>query len=53
MLETNGENLVKGMQNLLQDFQNGELRIRMTDTQALSWAVTLPPRPARWYSAMN
>lgn len=32
--DTQGANLVKGMENLLNDFQDGELRIRMTDMQA-------------------
>jgi len=32
--ESNGESLVKGLENLLYDFQDGELRIRMTDTHA-------------------
>ena len=32
--DTNGANLVKAMQNLLQDYQDGELRIRMTDPNA-------------------
>jgi polyhydroxyalkanoate synthase len=35
-LETRGENLVKGLQNLLDDLERGKgkLRIRMTDTEA-------------------
>ncbi|MEZ5476664.1 MAG: class I poly(R)-hydroxyalkanoic acid synthase [Thiolinea sp.] len=47
VLETNGENLVKGMQNLLQDFQNGELRIRMTDTQAFELGRDIATTPGK------
>ncbi|MDX1401597.1 MAG: class I poly(R)-hydroxyalkanoic acid synthase, partial [Kiloniellales bacterium] len=37
-IETKGENLVKGLQNLLGDLENGngQLRIRMTDSDAFS-----------------
>ena len=43
--DTNGENLVKGMENLLHDFQDGELRIRMTDTQAFELGKDIAVTP--------
>lgn len=45
--ETNGENLVRGMENLLQDFQDGELRIRMTDTQAFELGKDIATTPGK------
>lgn len=47
ILDTNGENLVKGMENLLQDYQNGELRIRMTDQQAFTLGEDIATTPGK------
>lgn len=45
--ESNGENLVKGMENLLHDFQDGELRIRMTDTEAFELGKDIATTPGK------
>ncbi len=45
--DTNGENLVKGMENLLNDFQDGELRIRMTDMQAFELGRDIATTPGQ------
>lgn len=47
IIETNGANLVSGMENLLQDFQNGELKIRMTDTQAFELGKDIATTPGK------
>ena len=47
VLETNGENLVKGMENLLADYQDGDLRIRMTDTQAFELGKDIATTPGQ------
>ena len=47
VLDTNGENLVKGLENLLHDFQDGELRIRMTDTQAFELGKDIATTPGK------
>ena len=46
-LESNGENLVKGMQHLLEDFQDGELRTRMTDTKAFTLGQNVAVTPGK------
>lgn len=45
--ETNGENLVDGLENLLHDFQDGELKIRMTDTQAFELGKDIATTPGK------
>ncbi|EIJ36113.1 PHA/PHB synthase family protein [Thiothrix nivea] len=45
--DTNGDNLVKGMENLLNDFQDGELRIRMTDMQAFELGRDIATTPGQ------
>ena len=45
--ETNGENLVKGLENLLHDFQDGELKIRMTDTEAFELGKDIATTPGK------
>ncbi|HPE59049.1 MAG TPA: class I poly(R)-hydroxyalkanoic acid synthase [Thiolinea sp.] len=47
VLASNGENLVRGMENLLQDFQQGELRIRMTDTEAFEVGRDIATTPGQ------
>lgn len=47
ILETNGENLVKGMENLLDDFQDGQLRIRMTDMKAFELGRDIATTPGK------
>ncbi|TXH68910.1 MAG: class I poly(R)-hydroxyalkanoic acid synthase [Thiothrix sp.] len=45
--ETQGANLVKGMENLLNDFQEGELRIRMTDMKAFELGKDIATTPGK------
>ena len=54
-VKSHGQNLIKGLNNLLHDVESGDgqLRIRMTDTSASKWARTLPRRRARWSSRTN
>lgn len=47
ILDTNGENLVKGMRNLLDDFQDGQLRIRMTDMKAFELGRDIATTPGK------
>ncbi|MDQ5768925.1 PHA/PHB synthase family protein [Thiothrix subterranea] len=47
ILDTNGENLVKGMENLLDDFQDGQLRIRMTDMKAFELGRDIATTPGK------
>ncbi|MBU0653686.1 MAG: class I poly(R)-hydroxyalkanoic acid synthase [Gammaproteobacteria bacterium] len=47
ILDSNGENLVKGMQNLLDDFQDGQLRIRMTDMKAFELGRDIATTPGK------
>lgn len=47
ILDSNGENLVKGMRNLLDDFQDGQLRIRMTDMQAFELGRDIATTPGK------
>ena len=48
-LESGGENLVKGLANLLDDLERGkgELRIRMTDLQAFEVGKTIAATPGK------
>ena len=48
-VKSHGQNLVKGLNNLLHDVEqgDGQLRIRMTDTRPSRWARTSPRRRAR------
>ena len=48
-LESGGENLVRGLRNLLDDLERGKgkLTIKMTDLKPSRSARTSPPRPAR------
>ncbi len=48
-LRTHGQNLVKGLNNLLQDFENGNgnLRIRMTDTSAFELGKNVATTPGK------
>ncbi len=48
-LESGGENLVKGLQNLLEDLDRGEgkLRIRMTDTEAFEVGTNIAITPGK------
>ncbi len=48
-LESNGENLVKGMQNFMDDFnpETGELRIKMTDPQAFKLGENVAASPGK------
>lgn len=48
-LETGGENLLKGLQNLLGDLERGkgELRIRMTDLDAFELGVNVAATPGK------
>ena len=47
-----GQNLVRGLNNLLDDIEKGggKLRISMTDENAFQLGATSPPRRARWCS---
>lgn len=47
--ESNGENLVKGLQNLLEDFERGDgkLRISMTDEDAFEIGVNIAVTPGQ------
>lgn len=45
--DTQGANLVKGMENLLNDFQDGELRIRMTDMKAFELGKDIATTPGK------
>ncbi len=45
--DSNGANLVKGMENLLDDYQDGELRIRMTDMQAFELGKDIATTPGK------
>lgn len=45
--DTQGANLVKGMENLLNDFQEGELRIRMTDMKAFELGRDIATTPGK------
>ena len=53
--ETGGENLLKGLNNLLADLERGKgkLRIKMTDMDAFRSARTSASRPARWSTRTN
>ena len=46
-IETNGENLLRGLQNLLEDFEEGDgkLKIRMTDEDAFGVGVNVATTP--------
>lgn len=48
-METGGENLVKGLENLLSDMEdgNGQLRIRMTDTDAFTLGQNIAVTPGQ------
>lgn len=48
-LESNGENLVKGLQNLLEDIEEGKgkLKISMTDNEAFEVGVNLALTPGK------
>jgi len=48
-LETGGENLLKGLQNLLADLERGkgDLRIRMTDLEAFELGVNVAVTPGK------
>ena len=46
-LESNAENLVKGMEHLLEDFQDGQLRTRMTDTEAFTLGKNVAVTPGK------
>ena len=48
-IETRGENLLRGLKNMLEDLDRGKgkLAIRMTDLDAFEVGRTSPPRPAR------
>lgn len=45
--DTRGANLVKGMENLLNDFQNGELQVRMTDMKAFELGKDIATTPGK------
>lgn len=45
--DTQGANLVKGMENLLNDFQEGELHIRMTDIKAFELGKNIATTPGK------
>lgn len=45
--DSNGENLVRGMENLLNDCKDGELRIRMTDMQAFELGRDIATTPGQ------
>ena len=49
-LESGGENLVKGLENLLDDMEEGkgQLKIRMTDPEAFELGVNIATTRARW-----
>jgi len=44
---SNGANLVRGMENLLHDFRDGELRIRMTDMEAFTLGEDIATTPGQ------
>ena len=48
-IQSKGENLVKGMQNFVNDFdtENGELRIRMTDLEAFELGENVAVTPGK------
>lgn len=48
-IETRGENLIKGLQNLLGDLErgNGNLKIRMTDTEAFEVGGNIATTPGK------
>ncbi len=48
-LETKGENLLRGLQNLLADFErgNGKLNVRMSDERAFEVGVTVAATPGK------
>ncbi len=48
-IETNGENLVKGLENMLQDLKNGDgtLKISMTDTEAFELGKNIATSPGK------
>ena len=52
-LETGGQNLVHGLDNLLRDLERGEgeLKITMTDTDAFEVGRDVAASPAGWSSA--
>jgi polyhydroxyalkanoate synthase len=52
-IATGGQNLVKGLNNLLDDIErgNGQLRISMTDAKAFELGVNIGTTPARSCSA--
>ena len=48
-IETNGENLVKGLENMLEDLKagSGQLKIRMTDMDAFKLGVNVATTPGK------
>ena len=54
-LETRGENLLRGLRNMLEDLERGKgrLAIKMTDLEAFGSAGTSPTRPARSSTRMT
>ncbi len=48
-IETNGENLVNGLQNMLEDLERGQgqLRPKMTDTEAFELGVNVATTPGK------
>ncbi|MDD3449641.1 MAG: class I poly(R)-hydroxyalkanoic acid synthase, partial [Gammaproteobacteria bacterium] len=46
-LESNGANLVRGMEHLLDDLQDGQLRTRMTDLEAFTLGQNIAVTPGK------